>query len=167
MVEAAALGRGIGAIEDWGGRGERTVRRWVGAYAGGGLDALAGSPRSGRPARADGPYLASLESAVESGPRELGLGFDAGTGRRVAVSGGAEALGRGRVEVVCAERDSACSPMSLEALGERRGETGREVSLAPDNGPAHASGVSRTAPAERERWLRAIRLARHSPEPNP
>ena len=84
MVKAAALGQDIGAIEVWSGRSERTVRRWVGAYTGGGLDALADSPRSGRPARADGSYLASLESAVESGPRELGLGFDASTSERLS-----------------------------------------------------------------------------------
>jgi len=85
----------------------------------------------------------------------------------VTVFGSVEALGRGRVEVVCAEQDSACFLMYLEALGKRHEETGREMFLALDNGPAHTSGVSRTALAERERWLHVIRLAKYSPELNP
>jgi len=84
MVKAAALGQDIATIGGWSGRGERTVRRWLGAYAGGGIGALADSPRSGRPARADAAYLAALESAVETGPRELGLGFDAWTSDRLS-----------------------------------------------------------------------------------
>src|SRR5437868_8074645 len=43
----------------------------------------------------------------------------AGTNRRVTVFGSVEALGRGRVEVLCAGQDSACFVLYLEAL-ERR-----------------------------------------------
>ncbi len=37
MVKAAALGRELRVIVEWSGRGERTVVRWLGAYASGGV----------------------------------------------------------------------------------------------------------------------------------
>src|SRR6478736_2302774 len=46
MVKAAALGQDLAAIMAWSGRGERTVRRWLGAFARGGVAALADAPRS-------------------------------------------------------------------------------------------------------------------------
>jgi len=90
----------------------------------------------------------------------------AGTNRRVTVFGSAEVFGRGRVEVVCEGQDSACFLRYLEALERRRRETGREVILVLDNGPAHTSRVSRAALLEREGWLHPIWLARYSPHPN-
>ena len=90
-----------------------------------------------------------------------------GTNRRVTVFGSVEALGRGRVEVVCEGQDSACFLRYLEALERRRRETGRAVFLVLDNGPAHTSKASRAALAEREGWLRVIWLARYSPHLNP
>ena len=91
----------------------------------------------------------------------------AGTNRRVTVFGSVEALGRGRVEVVCAGQDSACFLEYLKVLGERRCRTGREVILVLDNGPCHTSRASRAALAEREEWLHVIWLARYSPHLNP
>jgi hypothetical protein len=91
----------------------------------------------------------------------------AGTNRRVTVFGSVEALGRGRVEVVCAGQDSACFLEYLKVLGERHRRTGREVFLVLDNGPCHTSKASEAALSEREEWLRVIPLARYSPHLNP
>ena len=91
----------------------------------------------------------------------------AGTNRRVTVFGSVEALGRGRVEVICAGQDSACFLLYLAALERRHVATGREVYLVLDNGPAHTSKVSLAALEERAAWLHVIWLARYSPELNP
>jgi len=84
MVKAAALGQDLGAIMAWSGRGERTVRRWLGAFARGGVAALADAPRSGRPVVADAAYLAALEQATDTPPPALGLPFDVWTSPRLA-----------------------------------------------------------------------------------
>ncbi len=76
MVKAADLGHGLQEITAWSGRTPRTVRRWLGVFASGGIEALADAPRSGRPVVADAAYLRALEEAVEASPRRLGLGFD-------------------------------------------------------------------------------------------
>ncbi len=89
-----------------------------------------------------------------------------GTNRRVTVFGSVEALGRGRVEVVCEGQNSACFLRYLEVLDRRRRETGREVILVLDNGSCHKSKKSRAALAEREGWLHPIWLARYSPHLN-
>jgi transposase len=91
----------------------------------------------------------------------------AGTNRRVTVLGSVEALGRGRVEVICAGQDSACFALYLTALEDRHRTTGKEVYLVLDNGPAHTSKTSLTALDERSAWLHVIWLARYSPELNP
>lgn len=91
----------------------------------------------------------------------------AGTNRRLTVFGSREALGRGRVEVLCAGQDSACFGRYLAALDARRAATGKEVFLALDNGPCHASAASRAALAARAEWLHVIWLAKYSPELNP
>ncbi len=84
MVKAADLGRDLDEITAWSGRTPRTVRRWLGAFArGGGTGALADAPRSGRPVVADAAYLGALEEALETPPRELGLGFDVWTSERL------------------------------------------------------------------------------------
>lgn len=84
MVKGAALGGDAAAIAAWSGRGERTVRRWLAAFAAGGVAALGDAPRSGRPAEADAAYLAALAAAAGAGPRALGLGFDAWTSPRLS-----------------------------------------------------------------------------------
>lgn len=90
----------------------------------------------------------------------------AGTNRRVTAFGSVEVLGRGRVEVVCAGRDSACFLLYLEALDARHHATGREVFLVLDNGSAHTSRASRAALAERAAWLHPVWLSRYSPQLN-
>ncbi|MGH3577942.1 MAG: IS630 family transposase [Mycobacterium sp.] len=91
----------------------------------------------------------------------------AGTNRRVTVFGSVEALGRGRVDVICAGQDAACFALYLEALERRHVATGTDVYLVLDNGPAHTSKTSVTALAERATWVHVIWLARSSPERNP
>ncbi len=84
----------------------------------------------------------------------------------MTVFGSVEALGRGRVEVVCEGQDSACFLRYLEVLDRRHRETGREVFLVLDNGSCHTSKASSAALAERAEWLHVIRLARYSPHLN-
>ena len=84
MVKAADLGRDLREIAAWSGRTPRTVRRWLGAFASGGTEALADAPRSGRPVVADAAYRRALEEAVGTPPRGLGLGFDVWTSERLS-----------------------------------------------------------------------------------
>jgi transposase len=84
MVKTAGMGHDLDEIAAWSGRTPRTVRRWLGAFASGGIEALADAPRSGRPPNADAAYLRALEEALESDPRELGLGFDVWTSGRLS-----------------------------------------------------------------------------------
>ncbi len=84
MVKGVGLGQGLEAIVAWSGRSERTVLRWLRSYQAGGVGALGAAPRSGRPARANEAYMESLERAVESSPRDLGLGFDVWTSARLS-----------------------------------------------------------------------------------
>jgi len=84
MVKAAALGHVLGAIVRWSGRSARTVQFWLDRFAVGGVSGLADAPRTGRPARADAAYLAALERAVETSPRELGFAFDVWTSARLS-----------------------------------------------------------------------------------
>lgn len=84
MVKAAALGHELDAIVRWSGRSPRTIRFWVDRFVVVGTAGLADAPRAGRPARADAAYLAALERAVETPPRELGLPFDVWTSSRLS-----------------------------------------------------------------------------------
>jgi len=84
MVKAADLGHRLEEIVAWSGRTPRTVRRWLDAFAGGGVEAVADAPRSGRPVVADAAYLRAMEEAVESSPRGLGMGFDVWTSERLS-----------------------------------------------------------------------------------
>jgi transposase len=84
MVKAAWLGAEVTAIAQWCGRPPRTVRRWLAAVRAGGVAALAGAPIPGRPPKADAAYLAALEQAVDSAPRDLGLPFDVWTSGRLS-----------------------------------------------------------------------------------
>jgi transposase len=84
MVKGVALGQSLAAVARWSGRGERTVVRWLRAFATGWTAALADAPRSGRPVRADAAYVAALERAVETPPRVLGLLFDTWTSPRLS-----------------------------------------------------------------------------------
>jgi len=91
----------------------------------------------------------------------------AGTNRRLTVFGSVEALGRGRVEVICPAQDSACFARYLAALDTRHAATGKEVYVVLDNGPCHTSKATKAALAERTAWLHVIWLAPYSPQLNP
>jgi transposase len=83
-VKAVALGYPLREAARWSGRTERTVRRWLAAFATAGVAAVADAPRAGRPPRADAAYLAALERAADTPPRVLGLLFDAWTSDRLS-----------------------------------------------------------------------------------
>jgi hypothetical protein len=91
----------------------------------------------------------------------------AGTNRRLTVFGSVEAQGRGRIELLTVQQDSAGFARYLAALDARHAATGRQVILVLDNGPCHVSKATRTALAERAAWLEVIPLARYSPQLNP
>lgn len=91
----------------------------------------------------------------------------AGSNRRLTVFGSVEALGRGRVEVLCAAQDSACFALYLTALEARHHATGKEIHLVLDNGPCHTSKASKEALAQRAAWLHVTWLAPYSPHLNP
>ena len=84
MVKARALGQDLPTIARWCGRTVRTVDRWLREYLGGGAAALADARRGGRPPAADAAYRQLLATAVETPPRDLGLGFDVWTSARLA-----------------------------------------------------------------------------------
>jgi len=84
MVKAVALGYPLAEVARWSGRTERTVGRWLAAFAAGGVGAVADAPRAGRPPRADAAYLVALERAADTPPRTLGLLFDAWTSDRLS-----------------------------------------------------------------------------------
>jgi transposase len=84
MVKAVGLGQEIPAIAEWSGRTPRTVRQWLCRFEDGGPAALRDAPRSGRPAEADGAYLAALDAALATTPPALGLPYDVWTSARLS-----------------------------------------------------------------------------------
>ncbi len=84
MVKGMALGQSLAEVARWSGRTERTVVRWLTAFATGGLTALADAPRAGRPARVTAAYVAALAPAVDTPPPALGLPFDVWTSDRLS-----------------------------------------------------------------------------------
>ncbi len=139
MVKAALLGWGAAAIAAWSGRSEQTVWLWLRRYRRGGLAALADAPRCGRPAKAGAAYLAALERAADTPPRQLGLAFDVWTAARlsaylaettdVAVAPGWVRTLLGRRDFVCGRpkhtlghlRDAAAERASRAELAALRG----------------------------------------------
>jgi DDE superfamily endonuclease len=91
----------------------------------------------------------------------------AGTNRRLTVFGSVEAHGRGRIELLTVQQDSAGFARYLAALDARHAATGRQVILVLDNGPCHVSKATQRALADRAAWLEIIPLARYSPHLNP
>ena len=91
----------------------------------------------------------------------------AGTNRRLTVFGSVEAHGRGRIELLTVQQDSAAFARYLAALDARHATTGRDIILVLDNGPCHGSRATQRALAARAAWLEVIPLARSSPHLNP
>ena len=111
MVKAAALGHDLGRIAAWSGRAPATVRRWLAAFRGGGVAALTDAPRAGRPPKAGAAYLAALEAAVETPPRDLGLPFDVWTSARLSAHlerATGTRVAPGWLRVLLHRRDFAC-----------------------------------------------------------
>jgi hypothetical protein len=71
--QGSSPGPGGGEDRQWSGRTARTVDRWLRHYLAGGAAAVA-----------DAAYRAALVTAVETPPRDLGLGFDVWTSPRLA-----------------------------------------------------------------------------------
>ncbi len=84
MVKAAALGFDLPTIAQWAGRSETTVQHYLTRYQEGGVAGRADAPRPGRPPKADARYVAALEQAVRTPPRELGHPFDVWTSARLS-----------------------------------------------------------------------------------
>ena len=142
MVKAAALGYGPEAIATWSGRSVRTVAYWLERFVSRGLAALADAPRAGRPPRATPSYLAALDAAISTPPRQLGLEFDVWTSERLSAYLTEQTgirLSPGWLRVRLAQRDwvsgrpklsvrhlrqpaevAACEA-ALEAAGKKRG----------------------------------------------
>jgi hypothetical protein len=109
------------------------------------------------------PYLPRAWHRIGQQPRVPA----AGTNRRLTVFGSVEARGRGRIELLTVQQDSAGFARYLAALDARHAATGRDIILVLDNGPCHVSKATRCAVAERAGWLAVIPLARYSPHLNP
>jgi DDE superfamily endonuclease len=109
------------------------------------------------------PYLSRVWHRVGEQPTVPA----AGTNRRLTVFGSVEARGRGRIELLTVQQNSAGFARYLDALEARHAATGRHVILVLDNGPCHVSKATQTALAERAAWLEVIPLARYSPHLNP
>lgn len=56
-----------------------TIWNWHRRYRAAGINGLANRPKSGRPTKADAPYLTEVERALDSDPRELGYAFSVWT----------------------------------------------------------------------------------------
>lgn len=109
------------------------------------------------------PYLSRVWHRVGTQPTVPA----AGTNRRLTVFGSVEAQGRGRIELLTVQQDSAAFARYLAALEARHVATGRHIILVLDNGPCHTSTATRRALADRAAWLEVIPLARYSPHLNP
>lgn len=85
MIRLSALGYGASEIARIENVSLQTVLTWIRRFEAGGPSALEDRPRAGRPARADGAYLAAMEKAVLTDPRDLGYPFSTWSLSRLAV----------------------------------------------------------------------------------
>jgi transposase len=111
MVKGSALGQDEATIAAWSGRSRPRIRYWLDRYAREGIGALGDAPRSGRPPKADAAYLAALDAALATTPREQALLFDLWTSDRLSAYL-AERTGvriaPGWLRALLARRDYAC-----------------------------------------------------------
>jgi hypothetical protein len=91
----------------------------------------------------------------------------AGTNRRLTNFGSVSADGQGRVEVLCAQQDSAGFAQYLTALDAYHAATGREIWLVLDNGPCHRSAAAQRELDARAGWLHVLWLPKYCPQLNP
>ena len=140
MVKGAALGWDVAAIAAWCGRTARTVRRWLQTFQTGGGAALTDAPHPGRPRRADDAYLAALERATDTAPRDLGLACDVWTSARlsaylakttgVAIAPGWLRALLGRQRFACGRPKRSVAhlqdPVAVAACKERLAQAGKK-----------------------------------------
>src|SRR4051794_41578411 len=84
MVKAADLGHDLGQITAWSGRTPRTVRRWLGAFASGGVGGVAPprAPPPGGPPVGRAPHPLGVGGGGLNPPRPgRGLGLGGGAPR--------------------------------------------------------------------------------------
>lgn len=108
------------------------------------------------------PYLSRVWHRMGTQPT-----VPAGTNRRLTVFGSVEAQGRGRIELLTVQQDSAAFSRYLASLEARHAATGRAIILVLDNGRCHVSKATHRALAARWDWLEVLPLARSSPQLNP
>jgi transposase len=105
------LGQDEATIAAWSGRSLVRIRHWLTRYAQDGIAALTDAPRAGRPPRADAAYMAALETALASAPREQGLLFDVWTSARLSAYLAEQTgvrIAPGWLRALLARRDYAC-----------------------------------------------------------
>jgi transposase len=111
LVKGVALGHDLATLARWSGRSLVRMRYWLTRYAQDGVPALADAPRSGRPPKADPAYVAALEAALATAPREQGLLFDVWTSDRLSAYLAEQTgvrIAPGWLRAVLARRDYAC-----------------------------------------------------------
>lgn len=89
-----------------------------------------------------------------------------GTNRRLTCFGSVATNGQGRVELLCAQQDSAGFAQYLTALEVRHTALGREIYVVLDNGPCHRSKASRAELTARQDWLHVLWLPKYCPQLN-
>jgi DDE superfamily endonuclease len=90
----------------------------------------------------------------------------AGTNRRLACFGRVAANREGRVEVLCAQQDSAVFALYLQAMEARHTELGCEIFRVLDNGPCPTGKHSQAGLAARTDWSHALWLPKYCPRLN-
>lgn len=111
MVKGIALGQDLATITTWSGRSLVRIQHWLTRYAQHGIAALTDAPRSGRPPKADAAYVAALEAALASAPRDQALLFDVWTSDRLSaylVEQTGVRIAPGWLRALLARRDYAC-----------------------------------------------------------
>ncbi len=147
MVKGIALGQDEAAIAAWSGRSLPRIRYWLGRYQQDGIGALGDAPRSGRPPKADAAYLAALDTALASAPRDDGLLFDVWTSDRLSAYLAEQTgvrIAPGWLRALLARRDYACGrpKHTLKHLQDEAAITAFKAELAAvgEKGSSGAGG---------------------------
>lgn len=151
LVKGVALGQDEATIAAWSGRSRPRIRYWLERYRQAGIAALADAPRSGRPPKADGAYLAALDTALATTPRDLGLLFDVWTSDRLCAYLAEQTgvrIAPGWLRALLARRDYACGrpKHTLTHLQDAAAITAFQAELAAvgekDRGGAGEAGAA-------------------------
>jgi transposase len=151
MVKGVALGQDEATIAAWSGRSRPRIRLWLERYRQAGIAALADAPRSGRPPKADGAYLAALDTALATTPRAVGLLCDVWTSDRLGAYLAEQTgvhIAPGWLRALLARRDYACGrpKHTLTHLQDAAAITAFKAELAAvgekDRGSAGEAGAA-------------------------